>query len=240
LHARLETVLEVVYLIFNEGYLATAGDDWMRPALCEDALRLGRILAELMPEESEVHGLVALMEIQASRAHARSGPGGEAILLLEQDRSKWDTLLVRRGLEGLARAEAVARTHPGPYLLQAAIAACHARASTAAETDWPRIAALYAALMLVAPSPIVELNRAVAASMAFGPAAGLAIVEPLLADPALREYPFLPSVRADFLAKLGRFEEAKTEVERAAALTKNARERRLFLERAAAYASGRA
>jgi RNA polymerase sigma-70 factor, ECF subfamily len=240
LHGRVASVLEVIYLVFNEGYLATTGDDWMRPALCEDALRLGRTLAELVPTESEVHALVALMEIQASRARARSGPHGEAVLLLEQDRSKWDTLLVHRGLEGLARAEALARGSAGPYLLQAAIAACHARASTAADTDWPRIAALYGALAHVAPSPIIELNRAVAASMAFGPAAGLAIVDPLLVDPALASYPFLPSVRADFLGRLGRFSEAQAEVERAAALTQNARERRLFLERAAAYARGRA
>jgi RNA polymerase sigma-70 factor (ECF subfamily) len=235
LHVRLESVLEVIYLIFNEGYLASAGSDWMRPALCEDALRLGRTLAELVPRESEVHALVSLMEIQASRARARSGPRGEAILLLDQDRSQWDTLLVRRGLEGLARAESQIQHAPGPYLLQAAIAACHARAGAASETDWPRIASLYAALMHIAPSPIVELNRAVAVAMAFGPAAGLAIVEPLLADPALSEYPFLPSVRADLLAKLGRFAEAKAEVERAAALTKNARERSLFLERATEY-----
>jgi RNA polymerase sigma-70 factor, ECF subfamily len=236
LHARVEAVLEVIYLVFNEGYLATRGDDWMRPELCQDALRLGRILSELLPAESEVHALVALMEIQASRAGARSGPNGEAILLLDQDRSRWDALLVRRGLEGLARAEALADSGAGPYLLQAAIAACHARAQEATDTDWTRIAALYAALMRVAPSPVVELNRAVAASMAFGPAAGLAIVEPLCAEPALATYPFLPSVRADFLAKLGRFAEAQAEVERAAALTKNARERTLFLERARAYA----
>lgn len=236
LHARVEAVLEVLYLVFNEGYLATQGDDWMRPALCQDALRLGRILAELLPNVSEVHALLSLMEIQASRARARSGPNGEAILLLEQDRSQWDALLVRRGLDGLARAEALAESGAGPYLLQAAIAACHARAREAADTDWTRIAALYAALMRIAPSPVVELNRAVAASMAFGPAAGLAIVEPLCTDPALASYPFLPSVRADFLAKLGRFAEAQAEVERAAQLTKNARERSLFLERASAYA----
>jgi RNA polymerase sigma-70 factor, ECF subfamily len=234
--ARLESVLEVIYLVFNEGYLASAGDDWMRPALCEDALRLGRTLAELVPTESEVHALVSLMEIQASRARARTGPQGEAVLLLEQDRSQWDTLLVRRGLEGLTRAESLVRRSPGPYLLQAAIAACHARACVASATDWPRIASLYAALMHVAPSPIVELNRAVAASMAFGPEAGLAIIDPLRGDLALSDYPFLPSVRADFLAKLGRFAEAKLEVERAATLTKNARERALFLERATQYA----
>lgn len=236
LRARVDAVLEVIYLIFNEGYLATQGDDWMRPALCEDALRVGRILAELMPAESEVHALAALMEIQASRARARSGPNGEAILLLEQDRSLWDALLVRRGLEGLARAESLVQGSLGPYLLQASIAACHARALEAADTDWPRIAALYAALMHVAPSPVVELNRAVAAGMAFGPAAGLAIVEPLRTDPALSIYPFLPSVRADLLAKLGRFSEARAEVEHAAALTKNARDRALFLDRAVTYA----
>ena len=235
LRGRLESVLEVIYLIFNEGYLASAGDDWMRPALCEDALRLGRILTELLPEQSEVHALAALMEIQASRARARCGKAGEPILLLEQDRSQWDALLVRRGLEGLARAEACLASGPGPYLLQAAIAACHARASSAEHTDWPRIASLYAALAHVAPSPIVELNRAVAAGMAYGPAAGLAIVEPLRKDPALASYPFLPSVRADLLAKLGLFAEAKLEVERAARLTQNLRERSLFLKRAADY-----
>jgi predicted RNA polymerase sigma factor len=207
----------------------------MRPALCEDALRLGRTLAELVPRESEVHALVSLMEIQASRARARSGPHGEAVLLLEQDRSQWDTLLVRRGLEALTRAESLISHSPGPYLLQAAIAACHARARVASDTDWLRIASLYAALMHIAPSPIVELNRAVAVGMGFGPAAGLEIVDPLLADPALADYPFLPSVRADLLAKLGRFAEATTEVERAAALTQNARERVLFLERASDY-----
>lgn len=236
LRARLESVLEVIYLVYNEGYLASAGDDWMRPALCEDALRLGRVLAELSPTESEVHALVSLMEIQSSRARARTGPNGEPVLLLEQDRSQWDMLLVRRGLEGLARAEALASRGAGPYLLQAAIAACHARALSAGDTDWQHIAALYAALAHVQPSPIVELNRAVAASMAFGPAAGLAIVEPLLADPALDDYPFLPSVHADLLAKLGRFSEAQAEVERAAALTQNARERSRFLARASEYA----
>lgn len=239
LPARLEAVLEVVYLVFNEGYSATAGDDWMRPALCEDALRLVRVLVELLPGESEVHALDALLELQASRARARSGPSGEPILLPEQDRSRWDALLVRRGLEALARAEALA-PRPGPYLLQAAIAACHARASSYAETDWPRIAALYTALMQLAPSPIVELNRAVAAALAFGAEAGLAIVEPLRKDPALAQYPFLPSVRADFLAKLGRFEEAQREVERAAALSHNEREKQLFLERAGRYQRRRA
>ncbi|MFT3776401.1 MAG: RNA polymerase sigma factor [Minicystis sp.] len=236
LAARLESVLEVLYLIFNEGYSATAGDDWMRPALCEEALRLGRILAELVPSEAEVHGLVALMEIQASRTRARTGPNGEAVLLADQDRTKWDLLLIRRGLDGLTRAAAVVRDRPGPYFLQAAIAACHARAPSVAETDWARVAALYAALAHVAPSPIVELNRAVAVGMALGPDAGLSLTAPLLEDPALRDYPFLPSVRADFLAKLGRFTEARTEVERAAALSKNARERALFLERSASYA----
>ncbi|MBN9160552.1 MAG: RNA polymerase subunit sigma-24 [Myxococcales bacterium 68-20] len=235
LAARLESVLEVIYLVFNEGYLATTGDDWMRPALCEDALRLGRILAELV-SESEVHGLLSLMEIQASRARARVSPDGEAVLLPDQDRTLWDPLLVRRGLDGLARADAFVRERPGPYFLQAAIAACHARAKSAADTDWARIAALYDALLQVAPSPVVELNRAVALGMAFGPEVGLAVADPLTNDPALRDYPFLPSVRADFLAKLGRFADAKTEVERAAALTKNARERTLLLERAASYA----
>jgi len=237
LTARLESVLEVIYLIFNEGYLATAGDDWLRPALCEDALRLGRTLAELMPQESEVHGLVALMEIQASRARARIGPNGEAVLLPDQDRSQWDALLVRRGLEGLARADATVRERPGAYFLQAAIAACHARAATHADTDWARIAALYSALGQVAPSPIVELNRAVAVGMAFGPEAALAITDALLEDESLRDYPFLPSVRADFFAKLGRAAEAAVEVRRAAAMTRNERERALFLERARTYDS---
>lgn len=234
--ARLESVLEVVYLVFNEGYLATAGDDWMRPALCEEALRLGRVLAELVPDQAEVQGLVALMSLQASRARARTSPKGEAVLLLDQDRSQWDVLLVNRGLEALARADALAPERPGPYQLQAAIAACHARALQAADTDWPRIAALYALLAQRAPSPIVELNRAVAVSMAFGAEAALAILEPLTRDPALADYPFLPSVRADCLARLGRHEEARLEVERAAALTRNARERSLLLARAAAYA----
>ena len=235
LRARLESVLEVIYLIFNEGYLASSGDDWMRPALCEDALRLGRTLAELLASESEVHALVSLLEIQTSRARARTGPSGEAILLLEQDRSQWDALLVHRGLAALTRAESLIQSQPGPYVLQAAIAACHARALTASDTDWPRIAALYGALMHVAPSPVVELNRAVAHGMAFGPAAGLSIVEPLLAEPELRDYPFLPSVHADLLAKLGLFAEAEREVTRAAALTKNARERALFVERSLEY-----
>ncbi len=233
LAARLASVLEVVYLVFNEGYSATAGEDWMRPALCEEALRLGRVLAELAPKEPEVHGLVALMEIQASRAGARVGPSGEPILLLDQDRSRWDHLLVRRGLAALARAEQLGG-RLGPYALQAAIAACHARARTAAETDWVRIAALYDALAQIAPSPVVELNRAVAVAMAFGPAEGLELVDALTSEPALKGYHLLPSVRGDFLAKLGRFDEARAEFERAASLTRNARERRLLLDRAAA------
>jgi RNA polymerase sigma factor (sigma-70 family) len=231
--ARLSSVLEVVYLIFNEGYSATAGDDWMRPALCEDALRLGRILAELAPEEAEVHGLVALMEIQASRARARVGPGGEPVLLLDQDRARWDYVLVRRGLAALERAERAGGGGLGPYALQAAIAAGHARARTAAETDWPRIVALYEELARLTPSPVVELNRAVAVAMASGPAAGLALVDALRDAPALRSYHLLPSVRGDLLFKLGRFEEARAEFERAASLTRNARERALLLERAA-------
>jgi len=235
LAARLSSVLEVIYLVFNEGYAATAGDDWMRPALCEDALRLGRILAELAPEEPEVHGLVALMEIQASRTRARVGPSGEPILLLAQNRARWDHLLIRRGLAALDRAEKLGGAR-GPYALQAAIAACHARARTAEETDWPRIAALYAALAQVTPSPIVELNRAVAIAMAFGPAAGLEIVDALMSERSLQSYHLLPSVRGDFLAKLGRFEEARAEFERAASLTRNARERELMLERAAGCA----
>ncbi len=233
LAARLASVLGVIYLVFNEGYAATAGDDWMRPGLCEDALRLGRILAELAPHEPEVHGLVALMEIQASRAGARIGPSGEPVLLLDQDRTRWDHLLVHRGLTALARAEALGGTL-GPYALQAAIAACHARARTAAETDWLRIAALYDALAQLTPSPIVDLNRAVAVGMAFGPAAGLELVDALVSEPALRGYHLLPAVRGDLLAKLGRREEAGTEFERAAALTRNARERELLLGRAAA------
>jgi RNA polymerase sigma factor (sigma-70 family) len=233
--ARLSSVLEVVYLVFNEGYSATAGDDWMRPALCEDALRLGRILAELVPNEPEVHGLVALMEIQASRSAARIGPGGQPVLLLDQDRARWDQLLIRRGLAALARAEQLGGAR-GPYALQAAIAACHARARTPAETNWTRIVVLYEVLGQVDPSPIVELNHAVAVSMAFGPAAGLALVDELRSDPALRHYHLLPSVRGDLLAKLGRTTEARSEFEKAAALTSNARERELLLERAAGCA----
>jgi RNA polymerase sigma-70 factor, ECF subfamily len=237
---RLSSVLEVIYLIFNEGYAATAGDDWMRPALCEDALRLGRILAELVPQEPEVHGLVALMEIQASRSPARIGPGGEPVLLLDQDRRRWDQVLVRRGLAALERAEALHGGVRGPYALQAAIAACHARARTPADTDWPRIAALYGALAQLVPSPVVELNRAVAVAMASGPAAGLELVDALTAEPSLRSYHLLPSVRGDLLAKLGRFDEARAECERAASLTRNARERELLLARAAACARGSA
>ncbi len=231
LAARLSSVLEVVYLIFNEGYSATAGDDWMRPALCEDALRLGRILGELAPNEPEVHGLVALMEIQSSRSAARISQSGEPILLLDQDRARWDRLLVRRGLAALARAEQLGGAR-GPYALQAAIAACHARASSAAETDWPRIVALYDALVQLTPSPVVELNRAVALGMAFGPAAGLELVDALTSEPSLKAYHLLPTVRGDLLAKLGRSSEARAEFERAASLTRNARERELLLERA--------
>jgi len=238
--ARLGSVLEVIYLVFNEGYAATAGDDWVRPALCEDALRLGRILAELAPAEPEVHGLVALMEIQASRLGARVDAAGAPVLLLEQDRSRWDRVLARRGLAALERAEALGGTL-GPYALQAAIAACHERAATAEETDWTRITALYDALAQLAPSPVVELNRAVAYAMAFGPAAGLEIADALLAEPALAHYHLLPAVRADFLAKLGRYAEAKEEARKAADLTGNARERELMLERAAQFenAAGR-
>jgi RNA polymerase sigma factor (sigma-70 family) len=233
--ARLASVLEVIYLVFNEGYSATAGDDWVRPGLCDEALRLGRILAGLMPDESEVHGLVALMEIQASRLRARVGPSGEPVLLLDQDRRRWDQLLIRRGLAALGRVDA-ADGGEGPYALQARIAACHALAGTPEETDWARIATLYDTLAKVAPSPVVELNRAVAVAMAYGPAAGLELVDALLDEPAMRGYHLLPSVRGDFLAKLGRAEEARAEFERAAALTRNARERALLLDRAAALA----
>jgi len=229
--ARLSSVLQVIYLVFNEGYAATAGDDWMRPALCEDALRLGRILAGLVPQEPEVHGLVALMEIQASRSRARLGPKGEPILLLDQDRARWDHVLVRRGLVALERAEQLGGSL-GPYALQAAIAACHARAHTAEETDWARIASLYEALAQITPSPVVELNRAVAIGMAFGPAAGLELVDALISEPSLKAYHLLPSVRGDLLSKLGRYDEARVEFKRAASLTRNARERDLLLERA--------
>jgi RNA polymerase sigma factor (sigma-70 family) len=232
LQARLSSVLGVVYLIFNEGYSATAGDDWVRPALCEDALRLGRILAGLAPEEPEVHGLVALMEIQASRLRARVSASGEPVLLLDQDRSRWDHVLIGRGLRALDRAEKLGGAS-GPYTLQAAIAACHARAHTAEETDWGRIAELYQELGQLTPSPIVELNRAVAVGMASGPAAGLAIVDALKEEPALKSYHLLPSVRGDLLYKLGRLDEARPEFERAASLTRNAREQSLLLERAA-------
>ena len=231
--ARLSSVLQVVYLIFNEGYAATAGDDWMRPALCEEALRLGRILAGLVPNEAEVHGLVGLMEIQASRSQARVTAAGEPVLLLDQDRAKWDRLLIGHGLRALERAEKLGGSR-GPYTIQAAIAACHARAVTAAETDWSRIAALYAELLALEPSPVVELNRAVAVSMASGPAAGLELVDSLKDDPALRNYHLLPSVRGDLLKKLGRTEEARAEFERAAAIARNLRERNLLLERARA------
>jgi RNA polymerase sigma-70 factor, ECF subfamily len=233
LAGRLSSVLGVIYLIFNEGYSATAGDDWMRPALCEDALRLGRILVGLAPQEPEVHGLVALMELQASRSAARVGPAGEPILLLDQNRARWDQLLIRRGLTALARAVELGGAE-GPYALQAAIAACHARAKTAAETDWMRIAALYGTLLERTPSPIVELNRAVAVSMAFGPAEGLRLVDELMNEPALAEYHLLPAVRGDLLEKLGRHAEARREFERAASLTRNAREQRVLIARAAA------
>ena len=247
LAARLSSVLGVLYLIFNEGYSATAGDDWMRPALCEDALRLGRILAGLAPQEPEVHGLVALMEIQASRSRARSGPSGEPILLLDQNRAHWDQLLIQRGLSALAIAERLSATNlgfekmgtkQGPYTLQAQIAACHARARTPEATDWPRIVRLYSTLARVAPSPIVELNRAVAVAMAFGPAAGLELVDSLTSERALENYHLLPSVRGDLLKKLDRFEEARTEFERAASLTQNARERALLLDRAQSCVAG--
>lgn len=230
---RLSSVLEVLYLIFNEGYSATAGDDWMRPELCAEALRLGRVLAHLAPREPEVHGLVALMEIQQSRAKARTGSGGEPVLLLDQKRSRWDTLLIRRGLGALARAESLT-TSPGPYTLQAAIAACHARARTPDQTDWERIAALYVRLAEVAPSPVVELNRAVAVAMADGPGAGLSLVDAIADEPALANYPLLPSVRGDLLARLGRHAEARGQFERAAGLTRNERERTLLLDRARA------
>jgi RNA polymerase sigma-70 factor, ECF subfamily len=233
LASRLSSVLEVIYLVFNEGYSATAGDDWMRPALCEDALRLGRILAELAPKEPEVHALVALMEIQASRSAARTGPSGEPILLLDQNRGLWDQLLIRRGLAALERAEKLGGAR-GPYALQAAIAACHARARTPEETNWPRIVALYEALGQLTPSPVVELNRAVAVAMASGPAAGLEIVDKLVSEPSLKAYHLLPSIRGDFLFKLGRFAEAQAEFERAVSLTRNAREREFLLDRARA------
>ena len=247
LAARLSSVLGVLYLIFNEGYSATAGDDWMRPALCEDALRLGRILAGLAPHEPEVHGLVALMEIQASRSRARSGPSGEPILLLDQNRAHWDQLLIQRGLSALAIAERLSATNlgfekmgteQGPYTLQAEIAACHARARTPEATDWPRIVRLYSTLARVAPSPVVELNRAVAVAMAFGPAAGLELVDSLTSERTLENYHLLPSVRGDLLKKLDRFEEARTEFERAASLTQNARERALLLDRAQSCVAG--
>jgi predicted RNA polymerase sigma factor len=243
LAARLASVLAVLYLIFNEGYSATTGDDWMRPALCEEALRLGRILAELAPEEPEVHGLVALMEIQASRSKARVGPSGEPILLFEQNRAHWDQLLIRRGLAALDRAEKLLAENQrgeklgdarGSYVLQAEIAACHAGAHTPEETDWPRIVTLYEALAELAPSPVVELNRAVAVGMAFGPEAGLELVDALTAERSLAKYHLLPSVRGDLLKKLSRFEEARSEFERAASLTRNARERDLLLDRARA------
>jgi RNA polymerase sigma factor (sigma-70 family) len=234
--ARLSSVLEVIYLIFNEGYSATAGDDWLRPGLCEDALRLGRVLAELVPQEPEVHGLVALMEIQASRSKARTGPSGEPILLLDQNRGQWDYLLIRRGLAALARAERLGGSR-GAYALQAAIAACHAKAATAEETDWARITELYGELARVAPSPIVDLNRAVAVSMASGPEAALRLVDALAGDPTLASYHLLPSVRGNLLVRLGRTDEARREFERAASLTRNTRERDLLLERAAACAS---
>jgi RNA polymerase sigma factor (sigma-70 family) len=239
LAARLSSVLEVIYLIFNEGYSATAGDDWLRPALCEDALRLGRILAELTPKEPEVHGLVALMEIQASRSRARVGPSGEPVLLLDQNRSHWDQLLIGRGLRALRRSEELGGAR-GPYALQAAISACHVRARTAQETDWKQIVELYGELASVAPSPIVELNRAVAMGMAYGPAAGLEWIETLVDEPSLKSYHLLPTVRGDLLAKLGRFEEARIEFERAASLTRNARERTLLMARAAKCARGEA
>jgi predicted RNA polymerase sigma factor len=247
LTARLSSVLEVIYLIFNEGYSATAGEDWMRPALCEDALRLGRILAELVPQEPEVHGLVALMEIQASRAAARVGPSGEPILLFDQNRARWDQLLIGRGVAALARSENVRSEkaptgdngrHQGPYAVQAAIAACHARARTPEQTDWAQIVSLYQELARLTPSPVVELNRAVAIAMAYGPAAGLELVDALTFEPSLENYHLLPSVRGDMLKKLGRMEEARAEFERAAGLTRNTRERELLLGRARACTDG--
>ena len=238
LEERLASVLEVIYLVFNEGFAATAGEDWTRPAICEEALRLGRILAGRMPEEREVHGLVALMEIQASRLHARVGPDGAPVLLMDQDRSKWDQLLIRRGLAALARAESLGGAL-GPYTLQAAIASCHARAHEACETDWVRIAALYDALAQLMPSPVVELNRSVAVGMAFGPAAGLEIVDALAEEPSMKNYHLLPSVRADLLGKLGRADEAKAEWERAAGLVQNARERDLLMARAQGHEGGK-
>jgi RNA polymerase sigma-70 factor (ECF subfamily) len=236
LGARLSSVLGVIYLIFNEGYSATAGDDWTRPSLCEDALRLGRILTELAPDEPEAHGLVSLMEIQASRLGARTTASGEPILLLDQNRARWDQMLIRRGLAALERAESL-KAERGPYTLQAAIAACHARARAAKETDWARIAALYGELAVLEPSPIIELNRAVAVSMAFGPEAALKIVDALVAEPSLARYHLLPSVRGDLLLKLGRWAEARAEFERAAALTRNARERAFLGARAAECAA---
>ena len=238
LAGRLSSVLEVIYLVFNEGYSATAGEDWMRPGLCEEALRIGRILAELAPHEPEVHGLVALMEIQASRIRSRTGASGEPVLLMEQNRALWDRLLIHRGLMALGRGEALGEAR-GPYLLQAAIAACHARAATAADTDWVYITALYDELARLTPSPVVELNRAVAVAMAYGPAAGLELADQLAAQGSLESYHLLPSVRGDLLAKLGRYEEARGEFERAATLTRNARESRLLLDRAAACRRGR-